>query len=160
MIAIVAAAENGAIGKDGRLLFSLPTDMKRFRTLTSYMTVIMGRKTLESFPNGKPLKNRRNIVLSRSAAAIEGAELAESVDEALALIKDEKPDEVYLIGGESVYRAMLPYCNKVYLTCVYQAAEADAYFPELNENEWKLSWESEIMEENDLRFRYQNYVRI
>lgn len=160
MIAIVAAAENGAIGKDGKLLFSLPSDMRRFRALTSYMTVIMGRKTLASFPGGKPLKNRRNIVLTRSGAAVEGAEAARSVEEALALIRDEKPDEVYLIGGESVYRAMLPYCDKVYLTRVYETAEADAYFPELPENEWKLSEESGLMEENGHRFRYQNYERM
>ena len=160
MIAIVAVAEDGAIGKDGKLLFSLKTDMRRFRTLTSYMTVIMGRKTLESFPGGKPLKNRRNIVLSRSAEAIEGAELARSAEEAMTLVKDEKPDEVYLIGGAGVYREMLPYCNKVYLTRVAATVEADAYFPELKEDEWKLTWESECMEENGLRFRYQNYERI
>ena len=160
MIAIAALAENGAIGKDDTLLFSLPSDMKRFRELTTGKTVVMGRKTLESFPGGKPLKNRRNIVLSRSRTEIEGVELADSIAEALALVKDTAPDEVWLIGGESVYRAMLPFCDKAYITHVYRSVTADAYFPALPPEEWKITWESEMMEENGLRFRYRNYERI
>lgn len=160
MIAIAAVSKNWGIGKDNRLLFHLPSDMKRFRAFTSYMTVIMGRKTLESFPGAKPLPRRRNIVLTSRTEPIEGAEIAGSVEEVLRLTADEPGDEVYVIGGSSVYRALLPYCDRVLLTRVFEEADADAFFPDLDAmDEWHIAAASEIMEENGLKFQYIDYIR-
>ena len=114
---IVAVDRNWAIGKDGELLVSIPEDMKFFRTMTKGKTVIMGRKTLESFPGGRPLKGRRNIVLTRQENIdLKGAERAASVEDALALVRGETEDNVFVIGGSSVYDAFLPYCQKCYVT--------------------------------------------
>ncbi|MGM9619784.1 MAG: dihydrofolate reductase [Oscillospiraceae bacterium] len=160
MIAIVAAAENWAIGKEGQLLFSLPSDMRRFRTLTSYMTVVMGRKTLDSLPGGKPLPRRRNIVLTSRSAPIEGAETVGSVEELLRLVAEEPPEEVYVIGGGQVYAQLLPYCDKVLLTRVYASPEADAFFPDLDADPaWRVAGQSEMLEENGIKFQFIDYIR-
>lgn len=160
MIAIAAVSENWGLGKDGQLLFSLPTDMRRFRTLTSYMTVVMGRKTLESLPGGKPLPRRRNLVLTSRAAAIEGAEVVHSVAELLALVAEEPAEEVYVMGGAQVYTALLPHCERVLLTRVFAAPEADAFFPDLDADPaWQAENASEILEENGLRFQFIDYIR-
>ena len=160
MIAIVAVAENWGIGKNGDLLFSIHQDMRRFRTLTSYMTVIMGRKTLESLPGGKPLPKRRNIVLSSHMEPTEGVEIAHSVEELLALVADDPAEEIYVIGGGQVYAALLPHCEKVLLTKVYASPEADAFFPDLDADPaWKVASESELLEEDGLKFQFIDYVR-
>ena len=158
MIAIVAVSENWGIGKDNALLFHIHADMKRFRALTSGHTVIMGRKTLQSLPGGRPLPKRRNIVLSSDPAyAPEGVEVARSPAEAAAMAEEG----AFCIGGESVYRAMLPYCDRVYLTCVYADAPADAFFPDLGQmEEWAVEQQSELMEEDGVFFRYIDYVRV
>ena len=154
MNAIVAVSENGGIGKDNELLFRISADLKRFKELTSGHTVIMGRKTLQSLPGGRGLPNRRNIVITRdSDFTAERAEVVHSIDEALALADED----AFVIGGASIYAAMLPYCEKVYLTKVYAEAEADAYFPSLDG--WQVAEQSEIMEENGLRFQYIDYVK-
>ena len=154
MNAIVAVSENGGIGKDNELLFHISADLKRFKELTSGHTVIMGRKTLQSLPGGRGLPNRRNIVITRdSDFTAERAEVVHSIDEALALADED----AFVIGGASIYAAMLPYCEKVYLTKVYAEAEADAYFPALDG--WQVAEQSEIMEENGLRFQYIDYVK-
>lgn len=154
MNAIVAVSENGGIGKDNELLFRISADLKRFKELTSGHTVIMGRKTLQSLPGGRGLPNRRNIVITRdSDFTAERAEVVHSIDEALALADED----AFVIGGASIYAAMLPYCEKVYLTKVYAEAEADAYFPALDG--WQVAEQSEIMEENGLRFQYIDYVK-
>ena len=160
MVAIVAVAENWGIGKDGDLLFSIRQDMRRFRTLTSYMTVIMGRKTLESLPGGKPLPKRRNIVLSSRMEPVEGVEIARDIDELLSLVADDPAEEVYVIGGGQAYSTLLPHCDKVLLTRVYASPEADAFFPDLDaDGAWKIESESELLEEDGLTFRYIDYVR-
>lgn len=160
MVAIVAVSENWGIGKGGELLFSLPTDMRRFRTLTSYMTVIMGRKTLESLPGGKPLPKRRNIVLTSHAEPIEGVEIANSIEDVLALVEEDPAEEVYVMGGGQVYAALLPHCEKVLLTKVYASPEADAFFPDLDADPaWKAENASELLEENGLTFQFIDYVR-
>ena len=154
MNAIVAVAENGGIGKDNELLFRISADLKRFKELTSGHTVIMGRKTLQSLPGGRGLPNRRNIVITRDPDfTAERAEVVHSVEEALALADDD----AFVIGGDSIYRAMLPYCDKVYLTKVYASAEADAFFPTLDG--WQIATQSEIMEENGISFQYVDYIR-
>ena len=132
---IVAIAQNRAIGFENKLLYWLPDDLKRFKSLTIGHTIIMGRKTFESLPKGA-LPNRRNIVLSRQNIAFEGAERYASLEEALMQCKEE--EEVYVIGGASVYQEALPLCDKLCITLVGDTPQkADAYFPEINLQEWK-----------------------
>lgn len=154
MNAIVAIAENGGIGKDNKLLFRISADLRRFKELTSGHTVIMGRKTLQSLPGGRGLPNRRNIVITHDPDfTAERAEVVHSIDEALALADED----AFVIGGASIYRAMLPYCDKVYLTKVFAMTEADVFFPSLDG--WQVVKQSDIMEEDNLRFRYIDYVK-
>lgn len=162
MQAIVAVSENWGIGKDNRLLFSIPEDMKFFRTTTTGKTVIMGRKTLESFPGGRPLKNRRNIVISgREGFVIEGAETVSSPVEAAELVSELNAEEVLVVGGAEVYRAMLPFCDKALVTRVRACPEADRFFPNLDLlPEWHLISESEEHCHEELRFTYCVYERV
>lgn len=158
MYAIVAACENWGIGKEDALLYHISADLKRFKKLTSGHTVIMGRKTLETLPGKKGLSDRRNIVLTRqSDYAAENAEVVNTVMAALFTANDA---ESFVIGGESVYRALLPACDKVYLTRIFAAPEADAFFPDLDElPDWKVTEKSEVMEEDGVRFQYLTYER-
>ena len=161
MNAIVAVDKNWAIGRENDLLFSIPTDMKRFRTLTSGGTVLMGRKTLETFPGRKPLPNRVNIVLSRNPDFVrEGVLVVSNYEEALAAVADVEPDQVWLIGGGSIYAALLSRCKRVYLTVVDAEAEgADTFFPNLEElPEWEVESVGETIEENGLTYRFMEYV--
>jgi len=161
MNCIVVVDQNWAIGCDGGLLFSLPTDMKRFRALTLDGTVIMGRKTLDSFPGGKPLPRRRNIVITRNSDfAREGTEVVSSTEEALSLAKDTEADKLWVIGGGSVYTSLLAQCKRVYLTKVDAAAEeADTFFPNLDKLPgWEVESASDPIEENGLTFRFVDYV--
>jgi dihydrofolate reductase len=114
-------------------LWHMPNDLKHFKNTTSGHTVIMGRKTFDSV--GKPLPKRRNIVITRQAIAIEGCEVANSVEAALALCKDEA--EVFIVGGAEIYKLALPLTNRIYLTIIHQHFEGDSFFPALDENEWK-----------------------
>lgn len=145
MNAIVAVSEEWGIGKDNDLLFSIPDDMKFFRTTTSGKTIIMGRKTLESLPGGKPLKNRRNIVITtHKDLNTEGIEIVSSPLEAAELVKNELPENVFVIGGGEVYRAMLPFCTKAYITKVRAKPQADKYFPDVDTLlDWRLTEQSE-----------------
>ena len=159
MNAIVAVDKNWAIGRDGDLLFSLPTDMKRFRSLTGGGTVVMGRKTLDSFPGGRPLPKRRNVVITRNSDfSREGCECVLSPQAALELVKDD--ENVWLIGGGVIYAALLPYCKRVCLTVVDTEAEgADTFFPDLSAIPgWEIESVSEAVEENGLTFRFIDYV--
>lgn len=161
MNAIVVVDKNWAIGRENDLLFSLPTDMKRFRTLTAGGTVLMGRNTLDSFPGGKPLPKRQNIVLTRNSEFTrDGAVVVSGYEEALAAAADVEADKLWVIGGGSVYAALLSKCKRVYLTVVDAVAEgADTYFPNLEElPEWKVEAVSEPIEENGLTYRFVDYV--
>lgn len=159
---LIAAVDNDwNIGNKGGLLFSLPDDMKFFRTTTSGKIVVMGRKTLESFPGSKPLKNRVNIVLSRSSHSVDGAEFVTSVDELLEKLKQYDTDDVYVIGGAQIYSLLLPYCDTALITHVDAVAdEADSKFPELKDSEWKITEQSDILENNGIKFRFTTYKRI
>lgn len=158
---IVAADEKWAIGKDGDLLWHLSADMKFFRTTTSGHVVVMGRKTLDSFPGGRPLKNRTNLVLSGNASFTrEGTEVYHSMEEMLEALKKYESDDVFILGGGTIYREFLPYCDTAYVTRVYKSFEADTYFPNLDEDpEWELATEGETLEENDLTFVFNTYKR-
>ena len=161
MNAIVVVDSHWAIGCEGRLLFSLPTDMKRFRALTLNGTVILGRKTLDTFPGGRPLPKRRNIVITRNLDFDrEDCEIAGSPQAALELAAGTPEDQLWVIGGGSVYTALLPKCKRVYLTMVDAAAkEADTFFPNLDKLPgWKVESTSEPVEENGVTYRFINYV--
>ena len=141
---IVAVDKNWAIGKNNKLMWSIPADMKFFRETTQGNVVIMGRKTLESFPQGQPLKNRVNIVISRKPDyQVKGAVVVHSVEEAVEESKKYE-GEVFVIGGESIYRAMLPYCDTALVTKIDHAFDADTYFPSLDQDdEWQMTKISE-----------------
>ncbi len=161
MNAIVITDQHWAIGREERLLFDLPADMTRFRTLTLNGTIIMGRRTLASFPGGKPLPKRRNIVISNNTDLSVGqAEIVSSPKAALSLAGDTKADDLWVVGGGSVYAALLPQCHRVYLTRVEaQVDDADTFFPNLDKLPgWKLEQSSEPMTENGLTFRFLDYV--
>lgn len=157
MQAIVAVDQNWGIGRNGDLLFHLKADLKRFRQLTLGHTVLMGRKTLLSLPGSKPLPKRRNIVLSRDASfAPEGVEMARTTQEAAAMAEDD----AFCIGGGSVYAQMLPYCSRIYVTKIFTQAEADTHFPDLDADpHWQVAQESEVLEEDGIRFQYIDYIR-
>ena len=155
---IVAVDQNWAIGKDGDQLVYLKEDLKRFRTLTSGHTVILGRKTLATFPGGRPLKNRRNLILSRNPQfQAEGAEVFSSVEE---LVKQADGD-AFVIGGASVYEQLRPYCDTAYVTKIHAGFPADTYFPNLDQSgEWEVSEESESLEQDGISYHYVTYSRI
>ena len=160
MNAIVVADRNWAIGRNNGLLFSLPGDMKHFRTLTSGGTVIMGRRTLDSFPGGRPLPKRRNIVITRDPDFCrDGCEIVHRPEEALALAGDG--DDVWLIGGGSIYAALLDRCRRACVTLVDTAApEADVFFPNLDAlPAWAVEHTGEPITENGLTYRFVDYIR-
>ena len=157
---IVAADRNWAIGKNNKLMWSIPADMKFFRETTQGNVVIMGRKTLESFPQGQPLKNRVNIVITRNPSyKVKDAVVVHSVEEAIE--ESRKYDgAVFVIGGESIYRAMLPYCDTALVTRIDYAYEADTWFPNLDEDEeWELTDEGEEQTCFDLEYAFTRYER-
>ena len=155
---IAAVDQNWAIGKVGDQLCYIPADLKRFQAPTTGHAVILGRKTLATFPGGRPLKNRRNLILSRNAAfAPEGAEVFADVDSLL----EAAPADAFVIGGESVYKALLPYCDKAYITKIDRAWPADSFFPDLDADPaWQVTEEGEPLEHEGLAFRYVTYERV
>ena len=161
MKAILAADKNWGIGYNNRLLVSIPSDMKFFRQTTTGKVVVKIRKTLESFPNGMPLKNRTNIVLTGNQNyQVKDAVIVHSEDELMEELKKYNTDDIYVIGGESVYRMMLPYCDTVYVTKIDRAFQADTFFPNLDEmDEWEKTEESEEQTCIDLEFCFTKYER-
>ena len=143
---IAAADENWGIGKNGGLLAHISGDMKYFRETTKGKIVVMGRKTLEGLPGGQSLGNRINVVLSENPAyKMKGAVVCHNIDEALEYLKQFSSEDIYVIGGESIFRQFLPYCNTVYLTHIDYEYDADVKFPV---NLWK-SQEWEMVEEGE-----------
>lgn len=161
MKVIVAVDKEWNIGNKGDLLFYIPDDLKFFRSQTIEKVCVMGRKTLESFPNSKPLKNRVNIVLSRNTDfSVEGATFVKDTDELAELLKEYNPDDVYVIGGESIYRLLLPLCDTAIITHIDAVAdEADKKFPELSSDEWYIAEDSGEKECNGYTFRWCEYKR-
>lgn len=158
---IVAVDKNWGIGKDNKLLTSIPSDMKFFRETTSGKVVAMGRKTLESFPNGMPLKNRTNIVLTRDMSyKAEGAVIVHTVDEMVEELKKYNSEDIFVIGGESIYKQMLPYCDLAYITKIDHEYDADTFFPNLDEMpEWEQIAESDEQTCFDLEFVFTKYQK-
>ena len=159
---IVAVDKNWAIGNGNKLLVSIPQDMKFFRETTTGKVVVMGRKTLESFPGGQPLKKRVNIVLTGNRSyQMKDAVVVNAVDEILEEVKKYDSEDIYVIGGESVYRQMLPYCDKAYVTRIDHAYQADTYFPNLDEDpEWEMTKVSEEQTYFDLEYVFTIYERV
>ena len=156
---IAAVAKNMAIGNENRLLYWLPNDLKRFKALTTGHTIIMGRKTFDSLPKGA-LPNRRNVVLSRSVTELPGAEVFADLQTALSSCSDT--EEVYIIGGESVYRQALPFANRLCLTEIdAQPAHADAFFPTFSPSEWKESFREchDADEKHEQKYSFVDYIR-
>ncbi|MEE1315437.1 MAG: dihydrofolate reductase [Faecalimonas sp.] len=159
---IVAVDENWAIGMQNKLLVSIPADMKFFRETTMGKVVVMGRKTLESFPGGQPLKKRTNIVLTRDKKyQVKDAIVVHTVDALLAELQQYDEQEIYVIGGESIYRQLLPYCKVAHVTKVHHSYEADTYFPNLDEMEdWEITGISEEQTYFDLEYEFVRYERV
>lgn len=159
---IVAVDKNWGIGKNNKLLVSIPSDMKFFRSETNGKVVVMGRKTLESFPNGMPLKNRTNIVLTRDQNyQVKDTIVVHDIPELLEELKKYPDDQIYVIGGGKVYEELLPYCNVTHVTKIDFAFEADTYFPDLDKmEEWQITATSDEQTYFDLEYSFVKYERI
>lgn len=159
---IIAAVDNNwAIGSKNELLIRIPNDHKHFREETTGKVVVLGRKTLETFPQGLPLKNRTNIILSsRLDYQVKDAVVVHSIDELLEELKKYRDEDIYIIGGESVYRQMLPYCNVAHITKIDHEYEADAYFPDLDrDDEWEITADSDEQTYFDIPYQFVKYER-
>ena len=158
---IVAVDNNFAIGYQNKLLVSIPGDMKQFKEKTTGKVVILGRKTLETFPKQKPLPNRKNIILSNNKSlSIEGADVVHSIDELLEELDKYNTEDVFVIGGESVYKTLIDYCDTAYVTKIDHEYSADAFFPNLdNMSEWEIVEESEEETYFDISYSYITYKK-
>lgn len=159
---IVAVDKNFAIGNNGKLLCYLKPDLEYFKSLTLNKTVIMGRKTLVSLPNSKPLKMRKNIVLTTNKNFIcEDAIICYSVDEVLKKLNGIPKEDIFVIGGETIYKQFLPYCDTAYVTKINQKFSADTFIPNFDKlTDWKLVFCSKRMENNNISFYFTKYIRI
>ena len=159
---IAAVDKNWAIGKNNELLVRIPMDQKFFRETTTGKVVVMGRKTLESFPNGLPLKNRTNIVLTQNPAYQgKDAIVVHSMEELHRELEKYDTNDVYVIGGQKIYEQLLDECDVAHITKIDYAYDADAYFPNLDEKpEWKITADSEEQTYFDLEFYFYKYERV
>lgn len=158
---IVAVDEHWAIGYKDRLLVSIPNDQKHFREETTGKVVVLGRKTLQTFPQGQPLQNRTNIILSGNKNyQVKDATVVHSVEELLEELKQYRTEDVYVIGGESIYRQLLPYCDTAHVTKIDHTYEADSHFPNLDEDpEWEITADSDEQTYFDLAYTFVKYER-
>src|SRR5471030_3297475 len=154
---VVAISQNHAIGKDNKLLWYLPNDLKHFKEITSGLTVIMGRKTYESV--GKPLPNRRNIIITRQNITIEGCEVVNSIEAALALCSAEA--EVFIVGGADIYKQSMHLTDRIYLTIVHKEFDGDSFFPQIDPNEWQETEREDFEpdEKNKLPYSFITYQK-
>lgn len=159
---IAAVDNNWAIGKNNHLLVRIPMDQKFFRETTTGKVVVMGRKTLESFPDGRPLKMRINIVLTHNPDyKVDNAIVVHSLDELHQELKKYNSEDIYVIGGEKIYEELLDECDVAHITKINYSYDADAYFPNLDERpEWKITADSEEQTYFDLEFYFYKYERV
>lgn len=157
MKAIVLADEHWGIGRDGDQIIYIPGDLRYFRETTMGHPVILGRKTLATFPGGRPLKGRRNLILSRNPDfSPEGAEVFRSIEDLLSTA----PEDSFVIGGASVYQALLGHCDTAYVTKIHDEYPADCYFPDLDQSpEWRVEEEGPVQEEGGIQFHRITYRR-
>ena len=154
---IVAASENSVIGYKNALPWHISEDLKNFKKITINHSVIMGRKTFESI--AKPLKDRKNIVISRDKKLkIEGIEVVNSLDDAVCRTKDE--NEIFIIGGEQIYKIALPIATNMHITRVYSTIEGDAFFPTFENSQWKILSQNDLESKEGLKFSFIDYERI
>ena len=158
---IAAVDKNWGIGYKGRLLVRIPADQQWFQSITKGKVVVIGRRTLATFPNGLPLPARKNIILSGNPDfRVKGGETAHSVEEALSLLSPYKSEDIYIAGGESIYRQFLLYCDVAHITRIEYAYEADAYFPRLDRMPgWELTGDSEEQTYFSLEYTFQRFER-
>lgn len=157
---IVAIAENNAIGKNNDLIWHISDDLKRFKKLTTSHTILMGRKTFESLPNGA-LPNRTNVVITHNTSLKwDKCVMINSVEEAIKKYQNSE-EEVFIIGGGSIYKKMFPYAQKLYLTKVHESFDADVFFPKINMEEWEMVAEEHHSkgEKNQYDFSFLDLVR-
>lgn len=159
MKAIAAVDNNWAIGYKGRLLVSIPNDMKMFRNETTGKVIVLGRKTLETFPNGLPLKNRTNIILTKDKNyKVKDAIIVHDQDELFEELKKYDSDDIYIIGGESVYKQFVKYCDTAIITKIDENYQSDAYFPNLDKDDnWKVVAESEEQTYFSVEYVFREY---
>jgi dihydrofolate reductase len=159
---IAAVDKNWAIGKNNSLLVRIPADQKFFRETTTGKVVVMGRKTLESFPGGLPLKNRTNIVLTHNKDyKVKDAIVVHSMDELHEELKDYDSEDIFVIGGEKIYEQLLDECDVAHITRIDYSYDADAYFPNLDElPEWEITADSEEQTYFDLEYYFYKYERV
>ncbi len=159
MLAIVNITPEWGIGNENQLLVRIRSDMRRFRALTTGNAIVIGRKTLESFPDQKPLPNRDNIVLTRNPHfSVDGAIVCHDLDELKTAISSLDPETVYVCGGEQIYKLLLPYCDKALVTLTYSTAKANRFFPNLNLlPNWVLTEVGEKQTEGENAFRFLTY---
>ncbi len=158
---ILSADRNWGIGLKNNLLVRIPEDMKFFRGETTGKVIVMGRKTLETFPNGQPLPNRTNLVLSANTGYhVKGAQVFHTMEDILKELEKYPTEDVYIVGGGSVYRQFLPYCDVIHVTKIAYAYDADTYFPNLDEMpEWRITGVSGEKTYYDLEFEFVKYER-
>jgi dihydrofolate reductase len=157
---LVAAAKNNVIGKDNKLPWHLPNDLKYFKNLTWGMPILMGRKTFDSI--GKPLPGRKSIVITRNESwAEEGVSVVHSIDEAIAKAESFGVKEIFVIGGAEIFRTALLQADRIYLTRIHQNIDGDVFFPQINEADWQLASERfcEADEKNSYNHSYQVWER-
>ncbi len=159
MQAIVNVSPEWGIGTENRLLVRIRADMRRFRMLTTGHTIIIGRKTLETFPNGKPLPSRENIILTRDRGfTVDGALICRDLDELRSVLSNRDPDSVFVCGGEQIYRLLIPFCRTALVTVTNTDLSADRFFPNLNLlPNWVLKEEEEPEREGDTVYRFLTY---
>ncbi len=157
---IVNVTPDWGIGFENKLLVAISADLKRFRSLTMDKTVILGRKTLETFPGGRPLKGRRNLILSSNRDyRVEGAEVVHSLPELLEALKPLDREQIAVIGGASIYEMLLPYCETAQVTKTYVNQKADRFHPNLDQmKNWEIKRIYSVEEENGIRYQYIDYV--
>ena len=162
MKCIAAVDSNWGIGNKGKLLVSIPNDQKMFRNETMGKVIVLGRKTLETFPNGLPLPKRTNIILSRDVNyTVKDAIVVHNDEELFEELSKYESDDIYIIGGQSVYDRYVPYCDTAIITKIDQEYESDAYFPNLDEmDDWEMTQESDEQCYFDLTYYFQKYERV
>ena len=160
MECIVNVAPDWGIGRQGALLVSISADLRRFRQLTLGKSVILGHRTLQTFPGGRPLKGRRNLILSRDPGLrVEGAEVVNSLPALFQAIRGTADAQLCVIGGAAVYTLLLPYCRTAQVTKSYVNLDADTFFPDLDADpDWILAEEGEMQEADGVQFQYLKYV--
>ena len=162
MNCIVVVDRNWAIGRDNDLLVHLPGDLKYYKEKTTGKVIVIGRKTLESFPGGRPLPNRTNLVLTGNPAYVNRyCTVCCGVEELEEEIKRFPEDDIFVSGGQAVYELMLDKCDTVYVTKIDREYPADRYFRNLDDDEnFKITWESPVQEEKGIQYRFLKYERV